>query len=163
MMMSTHAAVAVGLGQLNPDNSGECLDPDTGLSHGLGSPWSVSGCGEAKCDLRQGTVFISYSYCGNVYAEPGCYVQQDSFMPYPYCCPRSICPSNTFTDIISNSIDNILGNEQEEELQMQENNRNEVMVSSPDTSVNYDMDMENREQFDYYDWDSIFAQYGSSF
>ena len=82
-------------------------------------------------------------------------------MPYPYCCPRSICPSNTFTDIISNSIDNILGNEQEEELQMQENNRNEVMVSSPDTSVNYDMDMENREQFDYYDWDSIFAQYGS--
>merc|ERR1712012_1425728 len=79
MMMSTHAAVAVGLGQLNPDNSGECLDPDTGLSHDLGSPWSVSGCGEAKCDLRQGTVFISYSYCGNVYAEPGCYVQQDSF------------------------------------------------------------------------------------
>merc|ERR1712012_429728 len=85
MMMSTHAAVAVGLGQLNPDNSGECLDPDTGLSHGLGSPWSVSGCGEAKCDLRQGTVFISYSYC--------CNVQQDSFMPYPYCCPRSICPA----------------------------------------------------------------------
>ena len=43
------------------DNSGECLDPETGLSHALGAPWSVSGCGEARCDLRQGTVFISYS------------------------------------------------------------------------------------------------------
>ena len=43
------------------DNSGECLDPDTGLAHPLGSSWSVAGCGEASCDLRQGTVFMSYS------------------------------------------------------------------------------------------------------
>jgi len=103
--LSTFASVAVGYAKLNPDNPNECVDPDTGVGHRLGTSWSVSGCGEARCDLRHGTVYISYSYCGAVHAEDGCYLKRDILMPYPYCCPRSFCPTNTLTDIISNSID----------------------------------------------------------
>ena len=41
---------------------GECLEPDTGVSHPLGVTWSLlTECGEARCDARHGTVFISYS------------------------------------------------------------------------------------------------------
>merc|ERR1712209_250258 len=103
--LSTFASVAVGYAKLNPDNPNECVDPDTGVGHRLGTSWSVSGCGEARCDLRHGTVYISYSYCGAVHAEDGCYLKRDVLMAYPYCCPRSFCPTNTLTDIISNSID----------------------------------------------------------
>ena len=79
-LATTMASVAVGLGQINPGkketkrksyvstlyvicpgNPSECIDPDTGLSHPLGSSWGVAGCGQASCDLRQGTVFMSYS------------------------------------------------------------------------------------------------------
>merc|ERR1712014_368588 len=59
--LSTFASVAVGYAKLNPDNPNECVDPDTGVGHRLGTSWSVSGCGEARCDLRHGTVYISYS------------------------------------------------------------------------------------------------------
>ena len=38
-------------------------------------------------------------------AEQGCYIKQDTQLAYPYCCPRSFCPTNSFTDIISNSLD----------------------------------------------------------
>ena len=100
-----------------------------------------------------------------MYAEPGCYVHRDVLSSYPYCCPRSICPTNTFNDIISNSLDAVLGNSldpEDEELQMAANSKSEVRVSSP--AMVYDTDMNTKEDnFDYYDWDSIFAQYGSSF
>ena len=43
--------------------------------------------------------------CGATHAEEGCYLKRDVLMPYPYCCPRSFCPTNSFTDIISNSLD----------------------------------------------------------
>ena len=114
------------------------------------------------------TMFPSLS-CGNVYAEPGCYVHRDVLSSYPYCCPRSICPTNTFNDIISNSLDAVLGNSldpEEEELQMAASDSNsEVRVSSPSMFQHYDTDMNSNKEdnFDYYDWDSIFAQYGSSF
>merc|ERR1712018_846657 len=81
--LSTFASVAVGYAKLNPDNPNECVDPDTGVGHRLGTSWSVSGCGEARCDLRHGTVYISYSYCGAVHAEDGCYLKKDVLMPYP--------------------------------------------------------------------------------
>ena len=41
-------------------------------------------------------------------AEQGCYIKQDTQLAYPYCCPRSFCPTKTtnfFEDIISNSLD----------------------------------------------------------
>merc|ERR1711862_1028882 len=64
MAASTMASVAVVLGQINPANPSECIDPASGISHPLGSSWGVAGCGQASCDLRQGTVFMSCSYCG---------------------------------------------------------------------------------------------------
>merc|ERR1711915_169250 len=69
--LSTFASVAVGYAKLNPDNPNECVDPDTGVGHRLGTSWSVSGCGEARCALRHGTVYISYSYDvrGNSYSS----------------------------------------------------------------------------------------------
>jgi len=167
-MASTMASVAVGLGQINPGNPSECIDPDTGLSHPLGSSWGVAGCGQASCDLRQGTVYMSYSYCGAVgTAEQGCYIKQDTQLAYPYCCPRSFCPTKTtnfFEDIISNSLDMVLGggDSDVEELQMAANS---IPVSQAGVNVvQYEVDMQ-RDTADYgnYDWDRIFAEYGSSF
>jgi len=160
----TFGSVAVGLGTLNPDNPSECIDPDTGLSHRLGTSWGVSGCGEARCDVRHGTVYISYSVCGATTAEPGCFLKKDVLMPYPYCCPRSFCPTNTFEDIISNSIDMVFGNDGEEELQMAAANvaDNTVRLSS-NNLVQYEADLDNNVEYDDYNWDKIFAQYGSSF
>ena len=79
-LATTLASVAIGLGTLNPGRlsstlslalshvlisavePGECLEPDTGVSHPLGVTWSLlTECGEARCDARHGTVFISYS------------------------------------------------------------------------------------------------------
>merc|ERR1711988_1139998 len=50
-------------------------------------------------------------------------IKQDTQLAYPYCCPRSFCPTKTtnfFEDIISNSIDMVLGggDSDVEELQM---------------------------------------------
>merc|ERR1712183_1026717 len=106
MGATTLASVAIGLGTLNPVEPGECLEPDTGVSHPLGVTWSLlTECGEARCDARHGTVFISYSYCGSASAGEGCYLKRDLSMPYPYCCPRSFCPSHRITDIFSNSLE----------------------------------------------------------
>jgi len=56
------AAVAIGVGRPNPANAGECLDPDTGLNHTLGQPWRLAGyCGQAHCETRGGSVYISYA------------------------------------------------------------------------------------------------------
>ena len=53
--------------------------------------------------------YFSLSSCGATgTAEVGCYMKQDTALPYPYCCPRSFCPTKTtnfFEDIISNSLD----------------------------------------------------------
>lgn len=47
-------------------------------------------------------------------------------MAYPYCCPRSFCPSHRITDIFSNSLDS---DYQEEELQMAANEMAEMAES----------------------------------
>ena len=119
-------------------------------------------------------------------AEQGCYIKQDTQLAYPYCCPRSFCPTKTtnfFEDIISNSLDmgrlsdaaanfllyshcNFLvlggGDSDVEELQMAANN---IPASQAGVNVvEYEVDMQ-RDTADYgnYDWDRIFAEYGSSF
>merc|ERR1712004_481933 len=72
LVKMSEAAVAVGVGRLNPENPSECLDPDTGLNHTLGVAWNIPGvCGQAHCYLSS----------------------TDLSLPYPYCCPRSICPA----------------------------------------------------------------------
>jgi len=160
IISSAFSSVAVGIGSLNPDNPSECVDPDTGMSHLLGSSWAVSGCGEVRCDLRRGTVYLSYSYCGATHAEDGCYIKRDVLMPYPYCCPRSFCPTTTFTDIISNSLEAVFGDNGEEELQMAANSVDQRQQSPNMDIVQYTADIDNSVQYDDYDWDKIFAQYG---
>merc|ERR1712073_240221 len=95
----------------------------------------MGGCGEASCDLRQGTVFMSYSYCG----------------------ARSFCPTNSFTDIISNSLDTVLGNDPEEELQMAAYSS----LQQPGAVLQYEAldTADTAYTADYYDWDQIFADY----
>merc|ERR1711982_41702 len=164
MAASTMASVAVVLGQINPANPSECIDPASGISHPLGSSWGVAGCGQASCDLRQGTVFMSYSYCGATgTAEQGCYIKQDTQLAYPYCCPRSFCPTKTtnfFEDIISNSIDMVPGggDSDVEELRMAA-----ASVPASQAGVNvvqYEVEMQPDTASDYgnYDWDRIFAE-----
>merc|ERR1712226_1237426 len=101
----SEAAVAVGVGRLNPENPSECLDPDTGLNHTLGVAWNIPGvCGQAHCELRNQQVYISYAFCGSAQAEEPCYLSStDLSLPYPYCCPRSICPARL--DVHTNLID----------------------------------------------------------
>ena len=126
--------------------------------------------------------------CGAVgTAEQGCYIKQDTHLAYPYCCPRSFCPTKTtnfFEDIISNSIDmgelssvmmicllSLLsfflvlgvGDSDVEELQMAA-----ASIPASQAGVNvvqYEVDMQPDTASDYgnYDWDRIFAEYGSSF
>merc|ERR1712203_237006 len=111
----SEAAVAVGVGRLNPENPSECLDPDTGLNHTLGVAWNIPGvCGQAHCELRNQQVYISYAFCGSAQAEAPCYLSStDLSLPYPYCCPRSICPARL--DVHTNLIDT---DDYEDELQM---------------------------------------------
>jgi len=98
------AAVAIGVGEINPANPGECLDPDTGNNHTLGVAWNIgSVCGQAHCELRGDQVYISYAFCGSADAEPPCYLTAtDLSLPYPYCCPRGVCPSRI--DVHTNEI-----------------------------------------------------------
>merc|ERR1712045_450506 len=111
----SEGAVAVGVGRLNPENPSECLDPDTGLNHTLGVAWNIPGvCGQAHCELRNQQVYISYAFCGSAQAEEPCYLSStDLSLPYPYCCPRSICPARL--DVHTNLIDT---DDYEDELQM---------------------------------------------
>merc|ERR1711872_212397 len=112
LVKMSEAAVAVGVGRLNPENPSECLDPDTGLNHTLGVAWNIPGvCGQAHCELRNQQVYISYAFCGSAQAEAPCYLSKtDLSLPYPYCCPRSVCPAR---DIQTNEI-----NTDDSELQM---------------------------------------------
>ena len=42
--------------------------------------------------------------CGSAQAEAPCHLSStDLSLPYPYCCPRSICPART--DVHTNFID----------------------------------------------------------
>merc|ERR1711990_755407 len=127
----SEAAVAVGVGHLNPENPSECLDPDTGLNHTLGVAWNIPGvCGQAHCELRNQQVYISYAFCGSAQAESPCYLSStDLSLPYPYCCPRSICPARL--DVHTNLIDT---DDYEDELQMAAatwDNASEVRVVPP--------------------------------
>ena len=75
-------------------------------------------------------------------------------MPYPYCCPRSFCPSRRITDIFSNSLES---DYQEEELQMAANDLegSRVMVAAP---AQYEVSLESQQYEDYsYDWDKLFG------
>merc|ERR1711962_1526797 len=67
LVKMSEAAVAVGVGRLNPENPSECLDPDTGLNHTPGV------CGQAHCELRNQQIYISYAFCGSAQAEAPCY------------------------------------------------------------------------------------------
>ena len=80
-------------------------------------------------------------------------------MPYPYCCPRSFCPSRRITDIFSNSLDSSL-DYPEEELQMAANQvvESRVAVAAP---AQYEVSLESPEYEDYsYDWDKLFGGFG---
>jgi len=168
------ASVAVGIGTLNPENSGECLDPDTGLGHPLGLAWSVGGCGQAECELLDdGVVLISYSFCGASSAQPPCYLSTLPSLPYPYCCPRSFCPPDSpLTDISTNEIP-----DSADPLQMEASDisQSQVKVAPPSDFVSYDTyeddnidavyqmydtveDPEpvNQEENEIIDWDKIF-------
>jgi len=127
----SEGAVAVGVGRLNPENPSECLDPDTGLNHTLGVAWNIPGvCGQAHCELRNQQVYISYAFCGSAQAEAPCYLSStDLSLPYPYCCPRSICPARL--DVHTNLIDT---DDYEDELQMAAatwDDASEVRVAPP--------------------------------
>jgi len=61
-LQTSLGSVAIGVGTRNPANANECLDPDTGLNHTIGTAWKLPGiCGEAHCEIRGENVYISYA------------------------------------------------------------------------------------------------------
>ena len=56
----------------------------------------------------------------------------------------------------------VFGNDGEEELQMAAANDNTVRLTS-NNLVQYEAELDNNVDYDDYNWDKIFAQYGSSF
>merc|ERR1711936_316930 len=163
----------------NQKKPNECLDPDTGLNHTIGVAWNIPGvCGQAHCDLRENNVYISYAFCGSAHAEYPCYLSAEPSLPYPYCCPRSFCP--TALDIETNEIDT---GDYEEELQMAANDvGNYVSVEAPegfknydsdvdnfsnnyDNIVSYDVDMDSSYNSEEYqiDWDTLFGSSDTSY
>ena len=56
----------------------------------------------------------------------------------------------------------VFGNDGEEELQMAAANDNTVRLAS-NNLVQYEAELDNNVDYDDYNWDKIFAQYGSSF
>merc|ERR1712123_86406 len=149
-------SVAIGARTRNPENANECLDPDTGLNHTIGAAWRLPGvCGEAHCEVRGDNIYISYAFCGSAHAEYPCYLSAETDLPYPYCCPRSFCPSNL--DIETNEIDT---DYYDDELQMAANDiGNFVSVEAPEGFKNYDSDMDNSYDSEEYqiDWDTLFG------
>eukprot|EP00092_Neocalanus_flemingeri_P015442 GFUD01016714.1.p1 GENE.GFUD01016714.1~~GFUD01016714.1.p1 ORF type:complete len:197 (-),score=27.02 GFUD01016714.1:176-766(-) len=133
-------SVAIGVGTRNPENANECLDPDTGFNHTIGVAWTIPGvCGQAHCEVRGENIYISYAFCGSAHAEYPCYLSAEPSLPYPYCCPRSYCP--TSLDILTNEINT---DDYEEELQMAANDvGNFVSVEAPEGFKNYDSDVDN--------------------
>ena len=94
--------------------------------------------------------------CGAATAGEGCYLKRDLGMPYPYCCPRSFCPSNRITDIFSNSLEADY-EYPEEQLQMAASHpqANRVMVAPP---AQYEVSLDNdNQEYEDYDWDKIFG------
>merc|ERR1712079_642764 len=153
-LQSSFGSVAVGVGTRNPADANECLDPDTGLNHTIGTAWRLPGiCGEAHCEVRGENIYISYAFCGSAHAEYPCYLSAETDLPYPYCCPRSYCPADI--DIHTNQINT---DYYDEELQMAANDiGNFVSVEAPEGFKNYDSDADdfstNNENIVSYDVD----------
>merc|ERR1711915_539134 len=149
-LQTSLGSVAIGVGTRNPANANECLDPDTGLNHTIGTAWKLPGiCGEAHCELRGENVYISYAFCGSAYAEHPCYLTAEPELPYPYCCPRSFCPSDL--DIATNEIDTEY---YDDELQMAANDMsNSVRIKAPDSFKKHDSDIKNHENVVSYNVD----------
>merc|ERR1712079_95291 len=172
-LQTSLGSVAIGVGTRNPANANECLDPDTGLNHTIGTAWRLPGiCGEAHCEARGENIYISYAFCGSAYAEYPCFLTAEAELPYPYCCPRSFCPTDL--DISTNEID--IDN-YDDELQMAANDITDVVIvrapesfnnfdsdtkslsSSHENAVNYDVDMSDADDAEEYqvDWDTLFG------
>merc|ERR1712079_168677 len=139
-LQSSFGSVAVGVGTRNPADANECLDPDTGLNHTLGTAWRLPGiCGEAHCEIRAENIYISYSFCGSAREEHPCYLTAETELPYPYCCPRSFCPRDK--DLATNEIDTEY---YDEELQMAANDiGNFISIPAPESFQNYDSDIKS--------------------
>merc|ERR1711872_873190 len=77
---------------------------------------------------------LSYAFCGSAQAEAPCYLSStDLSLPYPYWCPRSICPARL--DVHTNLIDT---DDYEDELQMAAatwDDASEVRVAPPSQFV----------------------------
>merc|ERR1712198_747503 len=172
-LQTSLGSVAIGVGTRNPANANECLDPDTGLNHTIGTAWKLPGiCGEAHCEIRGENVYISYAFCGSAYAEHPCYLTAEPELPYPYCCPRSFCPRDL--DIATNEIDT---DNYDDELQMAANDiGNIISVPAPEnfknynsdvkselnsqaSVVDYDVNMKNsyNSEDNHVDWDTLFG------
>merc|ERR1712198_233770 len=151
-LQTSLGSVAIGVGTRNPANDNECLDPDTGLNHTIGTAWKLPGiCGEAHCEIRGENVYISYAFCGSAYAEHPCYLTAEPELPYPYCYPRSFCPRDM--DIATNEIDTEY---YDDELQMAANDiGNIISVPAPENFKNYDSDVksETNSQASVVDYD----------
>merc|ERR1712126_580439 len=95
-MLEVEAAVALGKAEYHKSNSSLCLEPGTkGPSYMIGSVWyPTSMCARAMCSERGGQLYVSYATCGLSWSPPNCKTSSDPSLPYPHCCPKSVCPED---------------------------------------------------------------------
>lgn len=55
-------------------------------------PW-FRKCNKINWKYVSHNVYFDYR-CGQVAAEPPCYVSEDLSLPYPACCPKAFCPGD---------------------------------------------------------------------
>jgi len=90
------SAVAWGKAEFSKTNSSMCLEPGTtGPSYMIGSFWSPRNmCARAMCNIRGDQLYVSYATCGLSWSPPNCVTTSEPTLPYPDCCPRSVCPED---------------------------------------------------------------------
>jgi len=94
-LKEVEGAVALGKAEYHKSNSSLCLEPGTAGPSYIGSVWyPVNMCARAMCTERAGQLYVSYATCGLSWSPPDCITKSDPSLPYPHCCPTTVCPQD---------------------------------------------------------------------
>jgi len=96
LQQEVEGAVALGKAEYHKSNSSLCMEPGSaGHSYMIGSVWFPGNmCARAMCIERAGQLYVSYATCGLSWSPPNCTTKSDPSLPYPHCCPRTVCPQD---------------------------------------------------------------------
>ncbi|KAK4314526.1 hypothetical protein Pmani_014231 [Petrolisthes manimaculis] len=72
---------------------GKCVSMEEGLVLPDGGTQTLPGCKRAVCTNLWGHMYLEWALCGKEeIPTPPCMTRTDVDLPYPYCCPKTVCP-----------------------------------------------------------------------